>query len=332
MHYKSLVCSLVLSWGLSGTPLFAQHKNVKAVNVIFDTDIGPDYDDVGAITLLHALANRGEAHILATLASNKYEGIAAVIDVFNTYFGRPDIPIGVPKSASGVNLKDSQHWTDSLLAKYPHKIKYNNEVPDAVEVYRKVLAAQPDQSVTIVTVGFLTNLYHLLSSAPDKYSPLNGKALVEQKVKKLVTMAGKFPSGKEFNMDKDPKASRITFAQWPTKVLFSGFEIGAKIHTGLPLVENSKLNSPAKDVFRIALPKSPEDARGRMSWDEITTLVAIRGINPFFIEQSGTVKINDDGSNSWEHQGDQHAYLVAAWDRDELTRELNELMSEQAKK
>jgi hypothetical protein len=38
-------------------------------NVIFETDMGPDYDDVGALALLHALADRGEVNILATISS-----------------------------------------------------------------------------------------------------------------------------------------------------------------------------------------------------------------------------------------------------------------------
>src|SRR3954464_229540 len=74
-----------------------QAQTNKAVPVIFDTDMGPDYDDAGAITLLHAFADQGKAKILATVASTKYEGVAAVINVFNTYFQRPDIPVGVPK-------------------------------------------------------------------------------------------------------------------------------------------------------------------------------------------------------------------------------------------
>src|SRR5687768_13692567 len=84
------------------------------VPVIFDTDMGPDYDDVGAITLLHAFADKGEAKILATMASTKYEGVASVLDVLNTYFGRPDVPVGVPKGQA-IELKDFQHWTDTLL-------------------------------------------------------------------------------------------------------------------------------------------------------------------------------------------------------------------------
>src|ERR1700722_20064227 len=94
----------------------------KPLPVIFDTDMGPDYDDVGAITLLHAFADSGMAVILATMASNRYEGVAAVLNLFNTYFGRPGIPIGVPKG-NAVDQRDWQHWTDTILSKYPHAIK-----------------------------------------------------------------------------------------------------------------------------------------------------------------------------------------------------------------
>ena len=139
--------------------------------VIFDSDMGPDYDDVGAIALLHAFADSGYINILATVASTKYEGVAAVFNVFNTYFKRPGLLIGVPKGKA-LELKDNQHWTDTLLLNYPHKIKKNKEVLSSIEVYRKSWASQPDRSVIIITVGFLTNLADLLQSTPDKYSKL----------------------------------------------------------------------------------------------------------------------------------------------------------------
>ena len=33
--------------------------SAQPVKIIFDTDMGPDYDDVGAMTILHALAAKG---------------------------------------------------------------------------------------------------------------------------------------------------------------------------------------------------------------------------------------------------------------------------------
>lgn len=309
-----------------------QAQSHKPVPVIFDTDMGPDYDDAGAIALLHAFADEGKAKILATVASTKYEGVAAVLDVFNTYFKRPGVPVGVPKGEA-VTKKDSQHWTDTLIKNYPHHIQNNSEVPDAVDVYRQVLAKQPDKSVTIVTVGFLTNLSNLLKSQPDKYSSLTGKQLVDKKVKSLVSMAGKFTSGREFNIYMDGPSAKHVYENWGTPVILSGFEIGEKIKTGLPLVHNSTIqNSPVKDVFRISIPLDKNDKDGRMSWDETAVFVAIAGHRPYYKLTSGTIQVNDDGSNTWNDKGGSHFYLVEERPVLEVQDIINKMMMHQPKK
>jgi inosine-uridine nucleoside N-ribohydrolase len=312
-----------------GAVSVAAQKNIKPVPVIFDSDMGPDYDDVGAITLLHAFADSGYIKILATVASTKYEGVAAVFNVLNTYFKRPGLPIGVPKGKA-LGLKDFQHWTDTLRLKYPHKIIRNDEVPDVVEIYRKMLASQPDRSVTIITVGFLTNLSNLLQSMPDKYSKLDGKALVKKKVKQLVCMAGGFPKGNEFNVKMDAAASQYVFDNWVTPILFSGFEIGAKIKTGLALVHNDAIKeSPVKDVFRICTKMSAEDANGRMSWDETAVVAAVKGYKPWWKLESGRIKVANDGSNEWIKGDSNQNYLVEATPPSVLQDYINGLMMHQ---
>jgi inosine-uridine nucleoside N-ribohydrolase len=299
------------------------------VPIIFDSDMGPDYDDVGAITILHALADKGEAKILATVASTKYDGVAGVLNIFNTYFNRPDIPVGVPKG-DALTLRDFQHWTDTLLARYPHKIKTNDEAWDAVKLYRKILAAQPDHSVTIVTVGFLTNLSNLLDSKADSYSSLSGSDLVKKKVKSLVCMAGKFPSGFEFNVMKDAPASKNVYEHWGTPIIFSGFEIGMKIKAGLPLIHNTAIkNSPTKDVFRMAIPMAKEDSLGRMSWDETAVLVAIKGYSDWYTLHKGRIIVATDGSNTWDDNGTGQAYLVEKVDYTKVQDLINELIQHQ---
>ena len=323
---KSVLFFLVFSI-LIGCRESRQDK--ERVRVIFDTDMGPDYDDVGAITLLHAFADKDEAEILATVASTKFEGVAAVLNVLNTYFKRPDMPIGVPKGEA-LELRDFQHWTDTLIAKYPHKINSNDEVPDAVTVYRKILAEQPDSSVTIITVGFLTNIADLLQSPADVYSDLGGKELVHKKVKKLVSMAGKFPSGGEFNIEEDAAAAKYVFENFKNPVLFSGFEIGQKIKTGLPLINNSDIvNSPVKDVFRISIPMAKEDSAGRMSWDQTAVLAGVRGTQPFWSLNKGTIEVAHDGSNTWQKEGKRQAHLVADQPPSEVAKLINELMMHQ---
>ncbi len=301
----------------------------QAVPVIFDTDMGPDYDDVGAIAMLHAFADEGQTRILATIASTNYPNVTSVLSVLNTYFHRPNIPIGVPKGKA-VGDKDTQHWSDTLVARYPHAIRSNNDVPDAVALYRQILAKQPDRSVTIITVGFLTNLANLLNSPPDQYSKLSGKALVEKKVKHVVSMAGKFPSGREYNVFRDSLSSKIVFANWPTPILMSGFEIGEQIHSGLPITQNARIqHSPVKDVFTISLPKSAEDKNGRMSWDQTAVLVGVRGYEPYYTVKSGRLTMNPDGSNGWDSSGKGHRYLVVKMPVSDVEILINKLMQHQ---
>ena len=307
----------------------ATAQETKPIPVIFDSDMGPDYDDVGAITLLHAFADSGYIKILATVASTKYEGVAAVFNVLNTYFKKPDIMIGVPKGKA-LELKDNQHWTDTLLQKYPHKIKTNDEVVSATETYRKALASQADRSVTIITVGFLTNLADLLQSLPDKHSTLNGKELVNKKVKQLVCMAGSFPAGNEFNVRMDASASQYVFDNWPTPVLLSGVEIGFTINTGLPLVNNNSIqNSPVKDAYRISIPMSPQDSAGRMSWDQTAVLIAVKGYKPWWKTETGKMIVAKDGSNKWSKQSSLHSYIVEAQPPSVVQELINKLMMHQ---
>ena len=304
----------------------------QPVSVVFDTDMGPDYDDVGAITMLHALADSGQARILATIASTKYPKVTAVLSVLNTYFGRPTLPVGVPKGKA-ITDKDTQHWSDTITARYPHAIRSNDDVPDAVTLYRQLLAKQPDRSVTVISVGFMTNLANLLDSKPDQYSPLSGNALVTRKVKQLVSMAGKFPSGKEYNVYRDIPASTAVFANWPTPILLSGFEIGEQIHSGLPLTKNTRIrHSPVKDVFAISIPKSKEDVGGRMSWDQTAVLVGVKGYAPYYSVKSGRLTMNPDGSNGWDTSGKGHQYLVAKMPVPQVETIINTLMQHQPMK
>ena len=312
--------------------VFAPAQQTKPLAVIFDSDMGPDYDDVGALTVLHAFADSGFVNILGTVASTKYEGVAAVFDVLNSYFKRPGILIGVP-NAKALELKDDQHWTDSLLKKYPHKIISNDEVLSATEVYRKSLASQPDKSVTIITVGFLTNLADLLKSVPDKYSKLGGKELVNKKVKQLVCMAGAFPKGNEFNVRMDAAASKYVFENWGGPILFSGVEIGFTIKTGLPLVNNASIqNSPVKDVYRISIPKSPQDSAGRMSWDQTAVLIAVKGYQPWWSIKKGRILVADDGSNTWKDEPANHSYILEALAPTAVEEYINKLMMHQPQK
>jgi inosine-uridine nucleoside N-ribohydrolase len=314
-HILFIGSLLLLGCGYSGGE---RKADTRPVSIIFDTDLGPDYDDVGALTLLHALADSGEAKMLATVSSNVHKAVAPCIDVINTYYGRPDLPVGAPRK--GVNKGDGHpvKWTEALLAKYPHDLKSTADAPDAVQIYRQILSEASDHSVVIVTVGFLTNLADLLASPPDSYSALNGNELVKKKVKQLVAMAGKFPSGREFNVYCDVPASIKAFNEWPTRIILSGYEIGEQILTGKRLIASDIAETPAKTVFAICLKQGDFD--GRMSWDEATTLIAVRGAEKYFNTVKGRITVHPDGSNTWQDDPKgQHEYLTWKTTVEELT-------------
>ena len=311
----------------------AQSASKKPVSIIFDTDIGPDYDDVGAMAIMHALADKGEANILATIACNQSKYAAATMSVINTYFGRPNIPVGITRNVRSVNISAWQKWDSVLVARYPSKIKNNNQAQDALTLYRKTLAAQPDNSVTIITVGFLSNLNDLLKSPADKISPLTGMALVKRKVKRLVSMAGRFPKASEYNIQCDPISAKYVVENWPTEVIFSGWEIGNAVRTGLPLINNQNItNSPVKDAFAISMPLASADSLGRMSWDQTAVLVGVRGHEPYYSLVEGQFICAVWGGNDWDTKARGHFYLTEKMPVPQVEKVLNDLMMHQPTK
>ena len=323
VYIPATILILLLFNNCSNPP---NHEEYQPVKIIFDSDLGPDYDDVGALAFMHAMADSGRAEILATVSSNKNELVIPSIEIINTYFNRPEIPLGSPKG-KGANMGSSQHWADSIVSKYPHKIISTSDAPDAVSVYRRIPSEQADNSVTIVTVGFLTNINDLLKSQPDDINELSGYDLIKMKVSKLVSMAGRFPEGREFNVYVDSVASKYVFENWPGEIIFSGFEIGKDILTGLRLIQSPVSNSPVKDVFRISIPFSEEDRNGRMSWDETAVLIAVYGTNGFFDTENGTIIIYPNGSNSWKGDPEgKHHYVVQKMPVPEITKFIEDRM------
>jgi pyrimidine-specific ribonucleoside hydrolase len=306
---------------------------IRPAKVILDTDIGPDYDDVGAMAFLHAFADSGKATILATISCNQSKFSVGVLSVLNNYFGRPDLPIGIVTGTRAVNLVAWQKWDSILVSKYPARIKRNEKADFAVSLYRRILATQPDKSVTIITTGFFSNLNDLLRSGPDKNSSLNGIDLVNKKVLRLVSMAGRFPQGGEFNIQCDPISARYVAQNWPTEIIFSGWEIGDPIRTGIPLMRNKDIsNSPVKDAFSIAIPMAAQDSLGRMSWDETAVLAGINGVEPYFSLVEGRMIIEPSGWNSWDSNGKGHFYLKQQLPVVEMEKILNKLIMHQPKK
>ena len=315
------------------------------VKVIFDTDMYTDFDDAGALACLHAMADAGECDILATLACTRDCLSVAMCEIINAYYGRPEIPVGCAKEI-GVAGSPPSHLKryGATVKKYSAWVRHPNSdtAPDANDVYRRVLAAQPDGSVVICSVGFLTNLRRLLETKPDAFSPLDGRALVARKVSRWVAMACKYPDGKEYNSMKDPESSRIALERWPTPVVFTDFEYGRDCFAGRALAESGIQGNPIADVFAGNIPsreairqnpaghlRSAYGMGGRAAWDETAALIAVRGTERYFNVARGTYRmVGAEGADEWAPDDERgpHLRVTERLSKAEIARLIDELM------
>ena len=279
----------------------------KPVSVIFDTDMDTDCDDAGALAMLHAMADAGQAHILATVVSSRYAYSAPCVEAINRYYGRASLPIGVPKG-SGASTKRGSRYARRVAESYKTRLKTNEDAEDAVDVYRRLLAASDDKSVVIVTVGYMTNLRDLLGSKADKHSKLDGRKLIAAKVKRWVCMGGGYPShlrpGGYGNFMPDPGSIVEAAANWPTTVYFSG--LGGKVLTGRTLDKTPEVN-PVRRAYKLYLGDRP----ARPSWDQVALLFAVRPDGPYWkLRKKGSNLIYSNGTNRWVETPDLDRHVL----------------------
>ncbi len=296
----------------------------EPVRIIVDTGVGVGIDDLGALGVLHALADAGDAEVLAAMVSVGGDADAGpTVDAVNTYFGRPDIPIGI---VSGPAPSEESRYTAQLAADFPNDL---GDAAPAVDLYRRVLADQPDDSVTIVSTGFLTNLADLLASPADEISELTGEQLVAAKVRRWVAMGGGYPDsavspgGPEFNFANDVTAVQRAVSGWPTPAVFSGFEVGAPIMTGAVLQTETPPENPIREGYRLY-----GGLDNQSSFDLTAILAAVRGTSDGVFELCrGVNVVGADGSTTWEHRSNgPHGYLRTVAPEEEIASTLDALL------
>lgn len=283
-----------------GGAIFAMTAtSMAAEQVIFDTDIGGDIDDAGAMAVLHALADRGEINILAVGIVNGHENAAPYTDAINTWYGRPDLPVGVIKHGAPFSR---DKYMAGVVKSYPHDLTAA-AAPDAARLYRRILAAQPDRSVTLVAVGPATNIRNLLNSAPDEHSPLSGVELMRRKIKFYAAGGngnGGLPNGKcGWNYHMDTASAKEELAKLPEDfpTVFAGGS-GGKLKIG-----SCYFNAPAGHIIR----KSYEAYFGgkpdmdRPTWDQLRLFYASRpsARNLYETSAPGQILLDDRETLAW---------------------------------
>ncbi len=298
---------------------------VPPVPIIFDTDIGNDIDDALALGVIHALVSRGECRLVTVTISKDNPLCAPFVDLVNTFYGRSDIRIGVVHNGKttddGKYLRAPVEARDGNAVRFPHDLASGADAPEAVEVLRQSLAAEADHSVVMVVVGFSTNIARLLDSAPDKHSPLSGKELVAKKCRLLSIMAGNFgpTPGPEYNVFIDVAAARKVYAEWPTEIVASGFEIGLAIKYPAVSIERDfgyVMHHPLPEAY-VLYQKMPYD---RETWDLTSVLYAVRPDRGYFtLSEPGTITIDEKNVTRFAPAASgKHRYLK--FDAEQIAR------------
>ncbi len=312
--FAAALC-LILPWPAAAVP-----PGREPVKIIFDTDIGNDVDDVLALSVLHALQARGQCELIGVTVTKPDELAGPFVDALNTFYRCPGIPIGCirpsPNEETGkflplVNVQDGGKL------RYPHKLKRGSDAPEPSPLLRRLLSRQPDNSVVLVQTGYFSNFGALLDTAGDANSPLGGRELVRQKVKFLSVMAGAFQAARqkdhtlEFNVVKDIAAARKVAGDWPTPMVWSGFEIGLAVPYPATSIErdfNYVAHHPAVEAYCLFNPPPHE----RPTWDLTASLYAVLPDRGYFdLSPACRVTVEADGFTRFTPQeGGRDRFLI----------------------
>ena len=278
------------------------------VPLIIDTDIFSNADDVGALASAFALQLNGEAHVVATILNtrkgqpvetNSWQCAAAIAQ----FYGSSGTLLGsdTPNNGTATN---APHDFIGPCASEGTPV---SAPPPAVTVYRRALASQPDGSVVIDSGGYFENLSALLNSSPDTFSPLSGRDLVARKVRMLVAMAGHYPSGiPETNLAGNPAAAQNVAAHWPTKIVWSGYEVGILVHAGSTISATHPTTSPVRAAYEAFV--GPD--KWIPSFDLTSVYHAIRPWDPALTEVGpGTNVVTPTGGNTFTMGAGNQYYL-----------------------
>jgi inosine-uridine nucleoside N-ribohydrolase len=290
--------------------------------------MGNDIDDALALAILHSLTSRGECRLIGVTLTNASASAVPYVRMVNKFYGRAAIPVG--SALRHVNDGDHDGYMNATLRSAPAAYRdSDSRAESALTLLRRLLAGSTEK-VTIVQVGFSTNLAALLDSPPDTVSPLTGAELVKSKVALLSAMAGNFADLKpEYNVKLDIPAARIVFGRWPTRVIFSGFEIGRDLVYPAQSIERDFAYTdwhPVAFSYR-AYNKMPYN---RPTWDLTAALVAVRPDHRYFdMSAKGAVQVEDDGTTRFKAgDGDRQFLLLQPEQRARALEALTLLASE----
>ena len=298
-----IICAVTVftSCSYDDKPAGQKGENAGVPLIILDADIGSSTDDLFALEMLYRYEQEGRCRLLGVVVDREGESCAACADVMNTYFGHPNLPIGlvkegIPNPAVWIDYKALPTYTTADgQPMFLRSVSDYSALPDGWQLYRRLLSAQPDRSVSICSIGFVTALAQLLQSEADEYSPLSGVELVRRKVKCIYLMGGVFGKSEEpdFNFAQGITFAKTFFRLWPQEVdmVFSPMEVGQDIEYTPELVISDVAWTDAHPIKQVYI--QCDCNTGQRMWDVMPVVQAVEGDDVFSLSGRGTVTLTD---------------------------------------
>jgi len=133
----------------------------------------------------------------------------------------------------------------------------------------------------------------------------------------------------ETNIATHPEAARLVAAEWPTEIVWQGFEVGNPVITGEAL-KRTPASNPVRRAFELRLfGKRPSIEGGQPSYDQAAAFYAVRGTNAelWSEERGGRVVIDQTGFSRWvADAASPHVMVTRVCAPDLLARQIEALM------
>ena len=291
-------------------------KAKPPAGAFFDSDFS-SIDSILAVALLYGLQGKNDCRVAVMTTSRPDLATVGYVDMVERFYHGPGrnfaqvppigmITSGEPGKTPQAFMAPFERKKPDGTAVYVNQVKSVNDTGDPNTLLRNYLEAQYDQNAFFVLAGPATNLAAALAFR-------GMKELLAAKIKYLVVAAGAFPQGPpDARLQADLPAARKVFAEWPTRIIAAGCEVGAKLEFPGASVDKefaaATPDNPVADAYRAGSP----ELSNTPTWATAAALYAGRPKEGYFkVSGPGIITVRDDGRAGFQASvRGRHQYLI----------------------
>ena len=291
---------------VNNAPNVPKAQKAEPINLILDADFGSSTDDLFALMMINHFMDEGRVDLKGIIVDREGAKNAGVVDIFNTYYGHPNVPVGLERNGvknprcfipyNGIcDLKDV-HGNPMFKRSFDE-----NKCMEGYKLYRKLLSEAKDKSITVVAIGFMTTIAQLFESGADEYSNEKGVDLFGKKVKAVYIQSGRFEAGDSlsgYNMRAASKQAAVFYNNLPKDVdiIMSPSNIGDLMDYS-PKDVLADLSTTERNPIKAVYTHYTCDTGQRM-WDTNCLVNAVDGDEGYYLSPRGWVTFVDLGEAS----------------------------------